>query len=791
MATSEQKRRQALKQSILEMMSQGKDPKTVRYVHYYAGNFGLDEIDDEMMNFARVKNDLPLPSKKASKSTTSLDEFGNTVIAQEGNIGTPTNGRFSEMFKPASQKAQLNPLAVDQDSLTDAGKLTYNYGTRMYQSGNILAQLEKGISEKGLLDSFGQAAEEKMAGGTITGRFVSPEFQQFDQAQRDFINAVLRRESGAVISPEEFNNARKQYLPVPGDDIKTIEQKRKNRELVTKNFLDATGVNTNQLFNQQNYIDSGIQQPQPTQPTQPQYSVEGAIAWAEDNPKNPKAKQILEAKKKGTLESIVSRNNQPAQVPTQAPQAMGQGQIVEPQVEAKKQGQETFSSIADKVGNFIGIKKFGQGIGSAIYFSTQEGKDLLKKADEGDQPSIDAVNEILKDTPNAKEIVGSAALTALNIASAGAVKGLQGTSTAGKIISGANLGGAYGVAGGLEENKTAGEIAEKGLKGAVLGGTISTAGVGLSKLNKMRKSGQSSNIKKAVGQIVQGEKKDIKPALNTLNQIETKGVKNYSDLKSRIKDNVKVLSGGMKELLSSDETLRKLPELSNSVKVGDTVVKTNYIKQSLNDLAELYQKTNNPTELQRVKNLITQSQKNGLSLVDINDIAKEYGTEFGKKAFSKLGEPLTGVNSVAYENTRKGVKTTLRGLLGDDRSRMIDKNISDHLNTLNLIEKMDKNSNKLLQKINERGLLEKAGSVVGKSVDLLSGHTLRGLAGGLFPSNVGLKTMNSLDMQNKIQKNLKIITKAEGLIDKIGKAGKSTNKALLNTLYNTIRELDE
>ena len=53
--------------------------------------------------------------------------------------------------------------------------------------------------------------------------------QQFEQAERNLINALLRRESGAVISDEEFANARQQYIPQPGDSAATLEQKKLNR----------------------------------------------------------------------------------------------------------------------------------------------------------------------------------------------------------------------------------------------------------------------------------------------------------------------------------------------------------------------------------------------------------------------------------------------------------------------------------------------------------------------------------------------------------------------------------
>lgn len=62
----------------------------------------------------------------------------------------------------------------------------------------------------------------------------SKEYQQFDQAKRDFVNAQLRRESGAAISPSEFDSANKQYFPVPGDSPEVIAQKRANRRVAVE-----------------------------------------------------------------------------------------------------------------------------------------------------------------------------------------------------------------------------------------------------------------------------------------------------------------------------------------------------------------------------------------------------------------------------------------------------------------------------------------------------------------------------------------------------------------------------
>jgi len=88
--------------------------------------------------------------------------------------------------------------------------------------------------------------QQGMGSIPIAGNYMTSEERKMaDQAQRDFINAVLRRESGAVISPSEFENARQQYFPQPGDE-KTpgvIEQKRRNRELAIAGVARAAGSN--------------------------------------------------------------------------------------------------------------------------------------------------------------------------------------------------------------------------------------------------------------------------------------------------------------------------------------------------------------------------------------------------------------------------------------------------------------------------------------------------------------------------------------------------------------------
>lgn len=58
----------------------------------------------------------------------------------------------------------------------------------------------------------------------------NPKMSVNDQAERRFINATLRRESGANISPTEYESAVQQYFPRPGDSPEAIAQKERNRQ---------------------------------------------------------------------------------------------------------------------------------------------------------------------------------------------------------------------------------------------------------------------------------------------------------------------------------------------------------------------------------------------------------------------------------------------------------------------------------------------------------------------------------------------------------------------------------
>lgn len=142
------------------------------------------------------------------------------------------------------------------------------------QRASAADEIMNGIGDK--INVIGLTAASAIPGGNF---LMSEDQQKISQAQRDFVNSILRTESGAVISDQEFSNAQKQYFPQPGDGPEVIKQKGQNRKLAIKGLSEMAGPNapTNQGEAQ------GQQQSVRTQTNkktgQRRQSTDGGLTW--------------------------------------------------------------------------------------------------------------------------------------------------------------------------------------------------------------------------------------------------------------------------------------------------------------------------------------------------------------------------------------------------------------------------------------------------------------------------------------------------------------------------------
>jgi len=181
-----------------------------------------------------------------NRSTESVAQ-GQLGVAQ-GNLGVAranlglrqqelSTGRLPPGYRPGGNgtlefipggPADPQNKAGGGKPLTEGQSKSLVFASRMQEANDTLDKLSGG----GTVNSI-PGSTLPVVGAAINA-IGGQGNQQLVQAKRDFINAVLRRESGAAIASSEFDNADKQYFPQIGDTSAVIAQKRKNREIATR-----------------------------------------------------------------------------------------------------------------------------------------------------------------------------------------------------------------------------------------------------------------------------------------------------------------------------------------------------------------------------------------------------------------------------------------------------------------------------------------------------------------------------------------------------------------------------
>lgn len=148
--------------------------------------------------------------------------------------GAPMSPRVSSPEAMPQAPRQNSVIPLTEPKVTVDEKKAGSFAARMSEAGSIIDKFENVGTDRG------QAWANSIPFG-FNSLFTSNDYKKLDQAKRSFINAQLRRESGAVIGEDEFRNADIQYFPQPGDTPEVIEQKRRERQLAIQNMGSEAG----------------------------------------------------------------------------------------------------------------------------------------------------------------------------------------------------------------------------------------------------------------------------------------------------------------------------------------------------------------------------------------------------------------------------------------------------------------------------------------------------------------------------------------------------------------------
>ncbi|MBR7899907.1 hypothetical protein [Burkholderia multivorans] len=139
--------------------------------------------------------------------------------------------------------ADGKPIATSVGNLTGEQSNAVAFGARALDAQNMLRQLEA-AGTTNTNPVYRAVSGLPVIGGALGGAanfFNSDQQQSYEQAKRNFVSAILRKESGAAIADSEFANEEKKYFPQTGDSPATIEQKARARDLAIEALKAQAG----------------------------------------------------------------------------------------------------------------------------------------------------------------------------------------------------------------------------------------------------------------------------------------------------------------------------------------------------------------------------------------------------------------------------------------------------------------------------------------------------------------------------------------------------------------------
>lgn len=222
------------------------------------GNQGIEypaiDVTDQILGGAGASTPFVPPQSMSSSvpqelpnvfdNLTEPTNYGDEELLPQVKAPLPTGNRKldqSMLEKSAGANIDIQKKRIEDKTspLNESQGKAATFADRMMQANEVFENPDvvkaqqswknRAISE---VPIFSASAEKK---------FTTGDYKKATQAERNFINAVLRRESGAVISQQEFDNAREQYFPQPEDPEDVLEQKRQNRQTVIEGFIRDAG----------------------------------------------------------------------------------------------------------------------------------------------------------------------------------------------------------------------------------------------------------------------------------------------------------------------------------------------------------------------------------------------------------------------------------------------------------------------------------------------------------------------------------------------------------------------
>jgi len=257
---------------------------------------------------------------------------------------------------------------------------------------------------------------------------------------------------------------------------------------------------------------------------------------------------------------------------------------------------------------------------------------------------------------------------------------------------------------------------------------------------------------------------DIQRAIPVLEEIDLKSVKGPEDLRWQSKLVWDSAIQTKLNILDQSNQLYMPSDFSKTSKTTQGKITVDYVRNALDDLNDLYWKTNeldsywpNKSELAqaRIQDLITKYETEWLTLREIEDIASEYSVK--ESWFSdKTGAPRTSTLAEWREATRSNIKNTVKQKAVDEW--LADVEVLNQMDQLywgyraidRNMRNLENKSQDLQQKYANRWWLYRLWGAAWQAIKFTSLWLVKWLLESILDSNVGNKTLNNVQLANQI-----------------------------------------
>jgi hypothetical protein len=179
----------------------------------------------------QVTPEIPKPQSSAGKLKADLDAG---LITPEQFSAETEKGGMALTVGPDGSVIFSQGGARPTGKLTEAQSKDLVYWQRATDASSKLDAAESALS--GLADTV------KGSVPLVGNYMVSEEFQLGKQAAANWLAAILRKDTGAAITKQEFDIYGPMFLPMPGDTEATLTQKREARKVAEEAIRNGLGT---------------------------------------------------------------------------------------------------------------------------------------------------------------------------------------------------------------------------------------------------------------------------------------------------------------------------------------------------------------------------------------------------------------------------------------------------------------------------------------------------------------------------------------------------------------------